>query len=279
LNEYLNIAALARPLLQRIFFGGVLLIFIYKFFLNLLISQIGLNPVLYQEIDPSYWLLMILKIPQLVAGNKFSAIFFDLIIILSALVSFIKPAQTWSVKIFYVFYFLYYMLFNLLAGHHFVNIGILVTAFPFMFKRNKKFALLFACSRYYFLFILTSAALWKLWRGSLFHSEQLLSILKEKNLMAIINKDTSLTAKISFFIGTREGLVLPIWIFMGVLEISFVIGFFSYRYDKLLLLNYILFAIGGFLIVDIGNFENFLMLLTLFPVVGLISRINRKLTD
>src|SRR5260221_6669033 len=165
-------AALARPLLQRVFFGCFLLIFIYKYFLNLFISQIGLNPILHQEIDPGYWFLIVLKIPQLVAGNKISAFFFDLIVILSALVSFIKPTQTWSVKIFYVFYFLYYMLFNLLAGHHFVNIGILVTAFPFMFKRKEKFALLFACSRYYFLFILTSAALWKLWRGSFFFSEK-----------------------------------------------------------------------------------------------------------
>src|SRR5258705_13253187 len=99
-------AALTRPLLQRIFFGAVLLIFIFKYSLNLFISQIGLNPILYQEIDPGYWFLMILKIPQLVAGNKVSSFFFDLILILSALVSFIRPSQSWSVRIFYGFYFM-----------------------------------------------------------------------------------------------------------------------------------------------------------------------------
>jgi hypothetical protein len=271
-------AALTRPLFQRIFFGGVLLIFIYKYFLNLFISQIGLNPILYQEIDPGYWLLMILKIPQLVAGNKVSSFFFDLILILSALVSFIRPSQTWSVKIFYGFYFIYYMLFNLLAGHHFANIGILVTAFPFMFKRNEKFAILFACSRYYFLFVFVSAGLWKLWRGSLFDDGQILSILRGKNLIAIINADVSLIAQIGFFIGTHKELALVAWIIMGILEISFIIGFFSYRYDTILLVNYLLFAVGGFLIVRIGNVENFLMLLTLFPVIRIISKRNKEIT-
>ena len=277
MNDYLNNTILARPLLQRVFFAAVLLIFIYYYFNHLFISQIGLNPILFQEIDPAYWLLMILKIPQSIAGNKIVSVFFDLILVISAMISFIKPSQSMSVKIFYVFYFLYYMLFNLLAGHHYINIGILVTAFPFMFSRNEKFAFLFACSRYYFLFIFTSAALWKLWRGSLFHNGEIVTFLQQKKLLANISRDTSLTSQIDLFLLTHKEVALASWIVMGILEISFIIGFFSYKYDKILVANYILFLAGSFLIVDIVNIENLLMLITLFPIIKIMNRINGKL--
>ncbi|MES1197842.1 MAG: hypothetical protein ABUL41_01035 [Chitinophagaceae bacterium] len=277
MNDYLINTTLARPLLQRVFFAAVLFIFIYYYFNHLFVSQIGLNPILFQEIDPSYWLLMILKIPQLIAGTKIVSILFDLTLVISAIISFLKPSQSTSVKVFYVFYFLYYMLFNLLAGHHYVNIGILVTALPFMFSRNEKFAFLFACSRYYFLFMFTSAALWKLWRGSLFHNGQLVTFLQKKKLLATISGDTSLTSQIDSFVLTHKELALATWIVMGMLELSFIIGFFSYKYDKILVANYILFLIGSFFIVDIVNIENLLMLLTLFPIIKIVNRINGKL--
>ena len=277
MNNYLTNTTFARPLLQRVFFSAVLLIFIYYYFSHLFISQVGLNPILFQEIDPAYWLLMILKIPQLIAGNTIIAIFFDLILVISAVISFIKPSQSVSVKIFFVFYFLYYMLFNLLSGHHYVNIGILVTAFPFMFSRNEKFAFLFACSRYYFLFIFTSAALWKLWRGSLFHNGQIVTLLQQKKLLATISGDTSLRFQIDLFLLIHKEFALVAWIIMGVLELSFIIGFFSYKYDKILVANYILFLTGSFLIVGIVNIENLLMLMTLFPIIKMINKVNRKL--
>jgi hypothetical protein len=274
LNNYLEIAATNRRVLQRVFFSCIIMIFCYYYYANLFVSQIGLNPILYQEIDPSYWLLMILRIPEFVAGNKTISFVFDLTLFLSAVISFIKPEQVWSVRIFYLFYFLYFMLFNLLAGHHYANVGILVAGFSFLFTDNK-FPLLLACSRYYFLFIFTSAALWKLWRGSLFHTEQLVSILQGKNAATIINSDFSLTAQLAFFIGTHPGLAVVCWVFMGVLEFTFVIGFFSYRHDSILLANYLLFFAGGFLIAGIFNIENMLMLITLFPVIKLISKFNK----
>ena len=253
------------------------MILIYNYSASLLVSQIGLTPILYQEIDPSYWLLMILRIPQIIAGNKIIAILFDVVLLLSAGISFIKPSQVWSVRVFYAFYFLYFMLFNLLVGHHYANVGILVVGFPFMFKYNSKFALLLACSRYYFLFVFTSAALWKIWRGSLFHTGQLISILQGKNSMSVINSDSSPIAQIVFFTGTHQGLALAIWILLGVLELSFLIGFFSYRYDGVLMINYLLFVAGGFLFVGIFNIENLLLLITLFPVIKMSSRVNRKI--
>lgn len=266
----------SRSVLQRVFFCCVLMIFVYNYSAHLFISQIGLNPILYQEIDPSYWLLMILHIPQFIVGNKVAAITFDLVLFISAMLSVIKPSQIWSVRVFYVFYFIYFMLFNLLVGHHYANVGILVLGFPFMFKYNSKFALVLACSRYYFLFILASAAFWKIWRGSLFHTDQLISILQGKNSMTVITSDHSLLSQFFFFIGTHQGLAIAIWILMGVIELSFLIGFFTYRFDAMLMTSYLLFVAGGFLIVGIFNMENLLMLITLFPVIKMISGVNKK---
>ncbi len=278
LTDYLDIVAHNRSLLQRVFFAGVLFIFICNYFAGLFISQIGSNPVLYQEIDPAYWLLMLLRVPRFIAGNKLVAFCFDGLLVLSALVSFIKPSQAGSVRVFWGVYFFYFMIFNLLSGHHYANTGIMALAFPFMFKRGTFFPLLYAAARYYFLFIFSSAALWKIGRGSLFHREELMSILQGKNAMTLINHRSSFTDQIAFYIGTHPEIAVAAWVILGILELSFIIGFFSFRYDHIPFISYLLFATGGYLIVGIFNIENILLLMTLFPVVKWVAGGYQKIT-
>jgi hypothetical protein len=60
-----------------------------------------------------------------------------------------------------------------------------------------------------------------------------------------------------------------------IIEGMFLAGFITFRWDKQLLMAYLLFFVGGWLIFNIYNFENLLFLLTLKPVVKFIGTFTR----
>jgi len=62
------------------------------------------------------------------------------------------------------------------------------------------------------------------------------------------------------------------WVLLILVELMFVPGFFTLRYDKYLLIAYLLFFIGGWLLFDIYIYENLLFLLTLSPLVKLMNK-------
>lgn len=267
INNYLATAAAHRSTLQRVLFGGILLILAYNFYAKLLVSQLGLNPLLYQEIDPAYWLTMLLQLPQLIAGNKVVAVTFDVLLVLSAVSSFLFPQQSKSVIVFYSCYALYYLLFNLITGHHYAFVGVLVTALPFVTTGKRKFAFLLAAARYYFAFAFASAAIWKIVRGNLFYKSQLAGVLQVQNVYAAVQDRQSWVQQVQLYVAAHEQLAMLLWLGMVLLELVFVVAFFTYKLDKWLLVAYLLFAAGGYLFTGIFIIENALMLLTLFPVL------------
>ncbi len=278
INTYLATAAANRNTLQRVLFGGILLILAYNFYTKLFVSQLGLNPILYQEIDPAYWLTMLLHIPQLIAGNKVAAICFDSLLVITAVVSFVKPQQAKSVVVFYVLYVLYYLLFNLITGHHYAFIGVLVTTFPFIVTHKRKFAFLLAASRYYFAFAFASAAIWKIMRGNVFYKGQLQGVLQAQNVYASLQEQQTLIQQLQLYIAGNTQLAVVLWVLMVLIELVFITAFFTYRYDGLLLIAYFLFAIGGYFFTSVFIIDNVLLLLTLFPVLLFIQKHTKKAT-
>ncbi|MHA4847657.1 hypothetical protein ACX0G7_26055, partial [Flavitalea antarctica] len=64
-----------------------------------------------------------------------------------------------------------------------------------------------------------------------------------------------------------------IWIVLILIEAVFILGFISLRWDKLLMISYLLFFVGGWLIFQIYNVENLIFLLTLTPALVMINRL------
>lgn len=279
INTYLATAAANRNTLQPVLFGGILLILAYNFYAKLFVSQLGLNPILYQEIDPAYWLTMLLRIPQLIAGNKMVAVCFDTLLVLTAIISFLRPQQAKSVVVFYVLYALYYLLFNIITGHHYAFIGVLVTAVPFIVTNKRKFAFLLAASRYYFAFAFASAAIWKIVRGNVFYKGQLQGVLQAQNVYASLQEQQTFIQQLQLYIAGNTQMAVILWVLMVLIELVFIIAFFTYKYDGFLVIAYLLFAIGGYFLTGIFIIENALLLLTLFPVLLFIQRRTKKATS
>lgn len=267
-NTYTSLVQNNRGRIQRTFFVCALIILSYYLSAGLLISQTGVNPLRYQEVDPTYWMFMIFNIPEIVSGNV--AVVFDVVLFATAIGSALLPTRFIFPLIFFVCYFIYFILYNMSSGHHYGNVGLLMVGFSFIFP-TRYFGYSFNYSRFAFLFIMFTAAVWKIWRGNLTYPHQM------EMIMIVTNPDLMVTGAKTILQGVRQWLIghsavsHSIWIFLIALEFYFVAGFFTYRRDWLLLILYVLFFIGGWFLTGMYNFENILFLLTLYPVVKLIS--------
>lgn len=272
-KEYTRLVSNNRWRLQQIFFVVALLVLIMYYFSAGLIHQVDGNPLVDQEIDPTYWLAMILHLPEVFHGPL--AYTLDGVLVLSCLGSLLMPNQTLTTWVFFISHFLYFILYNLLSAHHYISIGLLFMSFPFVFRNNERFTASFTFCRFLFCFMLFSAAIWKIWRGNVTHFDQgsTLLLLQFKSLLF---QEPSLQYNTILFFAQHRVLGQLLWFGMIAIELLFVWGFITYRKDNWLLIGYLLFFFGGWFFFDLYFQENLLFLLTLYPVLKGINNLKRK---
>lgn len=268
-NGYIAMAGSNRIVLQRLFFSLALGSLLLNYNYHITLHQIGRNPILYQEIDPAYWLFMLLNLPDIISG-RFSVVF-DLLLVLSCCGSLLWPKQNGFAIAFFVLHFVYFILYNMMSGHHYVNVGLLFMSFPFIFSSDRNVAFAFLFMRFLFCFIMFTAALWKIGRGNLFHTEHLFALFMPDYVENEVSGNTSLRMLMVAWLLHHRYLVHTIWLFLILLETIFVAGFVTFKYDRFLLGSYLLFFIGGWLLFDIYNYENLLFLITLAPALQAIN--------
>ena len=129
--------------------------------------------------------------------------------------------------------------------------------FPLLFCCNgmRSFYVVFHALRYFFLYFLFSAGIWKLAKGGAFLPTQMSAILMEQH------KDFLVTSPGYWQTDLIYSLIkMPItsfvlyWIGL-IIELCFVIGFFTRRYDRVLITLFILFLVFDYLIMRIPYFE------------------------
>jgi hypothetical protein len=129
--------------------------------------------------------------------------------------------------------------------------------FPFLFLASSlhTFWFLFQGLRYFFLFFFASAGLWKLIQGGVFHMEVMSSILLNQHKEMLVGNEGIMAIywwliehpKVSYFL-----------YFIGtVMELSFIAGFFTKRFDTVLVILYTLFLIMNLLIMRINYWQTF----------------------
>ncbi|RYG05995.1 MAG: hypothetical protein EOO02_02060 [Chitinophagaceae bacterium] len=272
-SDYITIVSDSRALLQRVFYSLVIFSFCLAFFFNILVSQIGNNPLPDQDADPVYLLFMITGAVGFMAG--WAAPYIEVLMMFCCIGSIMWPLKRMLPAAFLLLYFCYFITYNMVAGHHYTNVGLLVMAVPFLFASHR-FVAVFTLCRFFFCFMMFTAACWKIARGNLWHLDQTGMLLINTSLEALVSGDPTWRTEIVRWLVNHKTIAHLIWIFLIVLEAIFLLGFISFRWDKYLLIAYCLFFIGGWFLFDIYNFENLLFLLTLTPVLKFLSALRNK---
>jgi len=138
--------------------------------------------------------------------------------------------------------------------------------FPIVFiPQNKRTSmLLFEGLRYFFLFYFASAGIWKLAQGGAFSISQMSGVLLYQHNQLLTSSSGYWQAGLILYFIENQHLSYFLYISATLLELCFSIGFFTKKYDRLLVFAFLLFILMDILIMRMPYFEVFPLLLTLW---------------
>lgn len=137
--------------------------------------------------------------------------------------------------------------------------------FPIAFiaLNPKTFSLLTEGLRYFFLFFFASAGLWKIFTGSVFNTEQMTGILIYQHADLLLTSPDDWQTNMIEWLIDHQAVGFILYLSATVLELAFIIGFFTRKYDHLLIFATILFLLFDQLIMRIPYYDILPFLITL----------------
>jgi hypothetical protein len=244
-------------------FSFALLLFFIRLMSNVLLSQIGTPPYLFQEHETVYKLFAQSGIAQFITSHYLLAALLDALLFFLPVV-FIVTQKRLYVYAFSIIVFVYFMTFNIVTGHHYHGlVGVLVISIPFWSRNENRFSLLWEGARYYLLYVFASAGLWKLFRGSVFEVEQMANILKAQQLSLLLQSPDSIRAAIVQYLIANPQVSHGILIVNVILQLIFGLGFFTKQFDTALLFLSVLFVVANYFVMGIVSAELLILSITL----------------
>lgn len=228
-----------------------------------MLSQMNHPLFLFGENETVYRAYLSSGIPQFITSSTVISALFDVSLLVFT-IGFLMSFNRLFIVLFTLVLLNYILTYNLVTGHHYHGLfGTVIMTLPFWFKKGQKFNLAWDLTRYYFLYVLASAALWKVMRGSAFYHLQLSDIIKSQQLNLLLQTPESFKARIAEYLISHPVFSHSILLTDVALQGSFFIGFFTKKFDRALLALAVLFCFANYYVMGIVSFEILIMALTL----------------
>lgn len=151
---------------------------------------------------------------------------------------------------FIVFFYLYLLLQSLLLQYSLESqIPYFLLSFLFISNREERFWQVVSLVRFVLLYVMFTAAVWKLARGSVFYAEEMQHLLIEQHVAHLTASKADLIAPLHTFLIAHPSLAQGLYGMATLLEFAFLIGFFTRKYDRWLLLLLIAFVLTDHMIM------------------------------
>jgi len=256
-----------RKIYAIYFYGFFLVFMMVRYFNELFLSQVISNPIRSPRIDLIVWTTHYLGIPDMVTNPNVSLSIDILIVLLPIAILlglfFNKKINKLSaaLSILFALYILIIYCFPTLSIRKYL--GLILIPIAFTFSSEKRYYNYLELMRYYVLFIFTSASLWKITRGVAWDTSHMYLTLKAQHIDNFVNwPDHFITKIIAALI--ENPLYCSIILLVAVIsQLSFAVGFFTKKYDKLLAILLIVFIVSDYLVMRIEYWE-FIVFLPLF---------------
>ncbi len=224
---------------------------------------------IYNTFDIFSWLFMQTGIPQWLLRTRYFLLF-DLAYYtapLSLLFAFYKKPKSTSFAAVYVLsinwiYLQCYFLYPISSYTIFI-VGLIFPA-AFTVRNDKTFILLFAALRYFFLYFFLSAGIWKIVNGGAFNLNELSAILLDQHKEMLTGSPHYWLRYVYQYVISHRLLSYMMYITVMLMELSFVIGFFTRKFDKFLIILYFIFLLADYFVMRIPYYETLPFLLTLY---------------
>jgi hypothetical protein len=220
------------------------------------------QPVFFtNRLDFSLNLLVLTDLPALVIRNSFVSFFLDtLYFLLPALLVLLclinNKFQYFIALLNSIFNFIYALLISSLSAYSIEGfVGWILLPLIFTFKTDKGFYYALSSVRYVFLLIFFSAGVWKIRAGGIFNVEQMSGILIAQHAAYITGYTEDWFTKAIEYLISHSKVSYTFYLTAAIAELVFLIGFFTKKYDKFLIIIFLLFVLFNFIIMRINYFS------------------------
>lgn len=175
-----------------------------------------------------------------------------------------RSFSSWPGIVFFIGLSLYLLLADIFWQMHYEPfILLLLLALAWTTNKPARFYALMKVCRYYFLYAFVSAAIWKSARGAVFNGQEMSRILLIHHTDLLTGDCSSFACRAYHWLIVHPVISQPLYIGGALLEASFVLGFFTRRFDRLFIVLAILFVIADLLLMRIPYWT---ILLGVFPL-------------
>jgi hypothetical protein len=161
-------------------------------------------------------------------------------------------------------------LLSILTSFYSILYGILISLFsyfsieyfagwifiPLLFyaTSDKGFYYLIQCERIIFTAIFFSAGFWKVRAGGVLNYEQMSAILLEQHKNILVSNPEHWYSTFIYYIINNKPLSFFLYLSAAIMELFFIIGFFTKKYDRVLMWMLIVFIVLDFCVMQIFYF-------------------------
>ena len=265
-------SARQRSILARVVFGWILVALLWRWANGAMLSQLE-APVLGNVYkDLTFWVFELLGVQQAITGSFTLALVFDVLLTSSAAIALFAPQKVWAARTYCALILIYFIVQTTYANHHYRPIiGLVVAGLPFTFLSLDRFNDMFQGLRYYLLFIYTSAGLYKVFRGSWLNMDQMTGIIQNTQLELFLASPDGWHAQLFTWLLQHQSVSWMLFLLATVLEVVFIIGYFTRRYDLWLFITAMSLHIGFYFTMRFFAFELIVLDLTLLPWERILS--------
>jgi hypothetical protein len=246
------------------------MLMVYKFFNGMFLFQMQPS-FFYTREDLFTWIFMLTGFHKFLLNNQFGCIIMDVLFYTAPIVFYLLYRQSLKNKtanfnrfniarlaaIGMLFINVAYIQCYTLYPTNSIEAHIAWMLFPIVFiaKDIQVFKLLMDGIRYFLLYFLMSAGIWKIAQGGIFNTHQMSNILlvQHKEIL-VITPQHWYSKFIQFLINTPK-LSYALYFAGTIFELSCLVGFFTKKYDRFIVVGWLFFLCFDHFIMRIPYYE------------------------
>lgn len=265
---------ISRTRLTKWVFGWLFLVVLYQWWADLMISQLEAPVLLRLDMDLTYWMVHATGIGELFQSSYGASLTFDLLLTVLCLITALFPKRIIFPIITGIIYLIYCVLLNSYQCWHYHNlITLILLIVPFCFRSLKTFSMLFDGLRYAVAYIYASAAIWKLFRGSVFNEGQMQWLIEHNYVdrLAVDGYQLNFLESAMFQLSNYPTLSSIALIFGVAMEASFLVAFFTRKFDRYLIIIGVVFHLFTAILVDVSFLQLWILFVVFIPPNRIMS--------
>lgn len=259
--QYLNDRAGDVWFWKRLVLSFVLISLLYFWYSSMMLQHVYDSPFNYKGADMTYWLIDAIGIRTILTSSHFVSFLFSCVLILSFVAALLWVEKRWLTIVAGFLLLIYQVVFNMKIGYHTHHLfGFQFALLPFyfgskLFPHALGLARILTCLAYFF------AGFFKLYQKAWLVPDSFSHILENQHAAYFYFNPNNLRSSVCKIIIEHPGLGYAFFVSAMLLQLSFVVGLFTNKFNRLLALFILMFHLMDWFLMNLGVFMGMTVLM------------------